>query len=64
VLLIGNDHTPSRSDRKLSAKLDEACKRYNAGTCNMGAESCRYKHSCSLCGGAGHRAKDCGKKKA
>jgi hypothetical protein len=64
VLLFGNDQATGRSSEKRAAnKIDEVCKRYNVGTCTLATDSCRYKHACASCGGAGHRSKDCGKKK-
>jgi hypothetical protein len=40
-------------------KRDEACNKWNDGTCNQEKESCRRKHICNKCGKSGHKGKEC-----
>ena len=47
--------------RNRNWKRDEACNKWNDGTCYQEEESCRRKHVCNKCGKSGHRGKECRK---
>ena len=45
----------------LSSSSEEACRRYNKGSCPFTDSHCRYQHVCQRCMAPGHVFKDCPK---
>ena len=55
---VGNNlNFPEKGNK---SKQAEACRRYNRGHCNFGA-NCRYEHKCSYCSKFGHGILGCRK---
>uniref|UniRef100_A0A1X7TCH6 Cleavage and polyadenylation specificity factor subunit 4 n=1 Tax=Amphimedon queenslandica TaxID=400682 RepID=A0A1X7TCH6_AMPQE len=63
--LAGLDSSPRAPPRTRTYpyRVPDYCRRFNSGTCSYSSEKCRYNHSCSTCGKAGHPSTDCPKGK-